>query len=252
MNDAGSTPGLPTAELRPGVFRPDWSVVKLDAARRTLQRRLGAHPAGVARWAGLEPQDDLAWRTVLGLFVEQGRAPQAHDVARVTTRTLEQALSSLRLLRARDLVVLDGSDTSVLAAYPFTSRETGHQVTINGRALHALCAIDALGAGAMSGADTTIASACPCCGEPIRVETRGNGRELRSVAPAAAVVWYTLVFDGCAAQSCCPSTLFFRDDAHLQRWLEAGRLRQRGDRLGMAEALEIGIALFAPLLARAA
>ena len=248
MNDADRLLNSLTAELRPGVFRPDWSVVTLDAARRALQRRLGARPAGVARWAGLEPQDDLVWRTIRGLFVERGRAPQAHDLARATARTPEQTLHSLRALRARDLVVLDDGGASVLAAYPFTSYDTGHQVTIRGHTLNALCAIDALGISAMCDADTTIMSACPCCGEPIRVETGGHGRELQSVAPAAAVVWYTLVFDGCAAQSCCPSTLFFRNDAHLRRWLDAGRSREEGDRLTVTEAFEIGVALFGPLL----
>ena len=72
--------------------------------------------------------------------------------------------------------------------------------------------------------------------------------ELEAVEPASTVVWYSLAFDGCVAQSCCPSTQFFCSDDHLTAWRAGNGARTTGDRLNMREALEIGIALFEPLL----
>jgi hypothetical protein len=118
--------------------------------------------------------------------------------------------------------------------------------------LHALCAIDALGVGAMCDAASTIASHCAWCRAPVRAETGSNGRQLQTATPASAVVWYTLVFDGCTAQSCCPSTVFFCDEGHLRQWLEASRSGHDGERLSAAEAFEIGVALFGSILREAA
>jgi len=251
MNASASTASL-TAELRPGVLRPDWSMITLPGARRTLQRRLEAQPDGLARWAGLDPEHDRALQAILGLFRDREGAPDVRVVARAVDRSLEETQRVLQALQARDLVVLDAATTAVVATYPFTSDRTGHQVTIGRRTRNALCAIDALGTGAMCGHDTVITSPCAWCQAPISVETRDNGRDLRSVTPVGSVVWYTLAFDGRVAQSCCPSTVFFCDDAHLDRWATASRSPRHGDRLTVAEAFEIGVALFGPLLRKMA
>jgi len=155
---------------------------------------------------------------------------------------------ALRALRVRDLVVLDESGVSILAAYPFAVYDTGHRVTVHGQTVNSLCAIDALGTGAMCGTEATIASACAHCGKAIRVATSGGGMLLAAVEPNTAIVWYTLAFEGCVAQSRCPSTVFFCSDDHLAAWRASKSAHILGDRLAMAEALEIGIALFGPLL----
>jgi len=246
MNAPASTASL-TAELRPGVLRPDWSMITQPGARRTLQRRLAAQPDGVARWAGLDPEHDRALQAVLGLFRDHGRVPDTTAVASVAGRSLEETQRALQALHARDLVVLDAAG-AVVAAYPFAADRTDHQVTFGRCTVNALCAIDALGAGAMCGVDTVVTSSCACCRTPVRIETGGNGLALRFVAPAHAVVLYTLTFDGRAAQSCCPSTVFFCSDAHLDQWANARHSPGQGDRLTVAEALEVGAALFGPLL----
>ena len=222
-------------------------MIRLPGARRTLLRRLAAQPAGVAQWAGLDPEHDHVWQTILGLFRDQEGAPAVATVALAAGRSMEQTERALRVLQDRDLVVLDAAGV-ILAAYPFTRYWTGHRVMIGSQAVNALCAIDALGVGALCGRDTIITSSCAWCHTPIRIETDGGGLALRSITPTHAVVWCTLVFNGRVAQSCCPSTVFFCGDAHLDRWANAGRSLGRGDRLTMAEAFEIGAALFAPLL----
>jgi hypothetical protein len=237
-----------SAELRAGVYRPDWSKITLPKAREVLQRRLAAHSSGVSDWAGLDEAEDKALTAILRYFADHGRGPSIEDVAETSGQPLDIVRRSLGTLRVRDLVVLDEAGSSILAAYPFADYATGHRVTLRARTANSLCAIDALGRGAMCETDTTINSACAHCGKPIQIATSNSGMALAAVEPAAAVVWSTLTFGGCVAQSRCPSTVFFCHDDHLKAWRANEGAQIAGDRLTAGEALEIGIALFGPLL----
>lgn len=233
------------AEIRPGVFRPDWSVVTLPAAGRALRRRTVTADV-VGLWTGLRPAADKVWRTTVRLFAELGRAPSLKEIAQIAELAPEIILPTLRALRDRDLLVMD--DDVLTAAYPFTSRRMTHQVTIEGRQLNALCAIDALGAGAMLESDAFVASACRHCGVSIKLRTEREGTTLGSVEPAKTVVWYAIKFDGCAARSSCPATVFFCGDDCLNSWLAKARSRENGERLSASEAFQAGVALFGPIL----
>jgi hypothetical protein len=237
-----------SAELRAGVHRPDWSKITFPKAREVLQRRLAAHPSGVSGWAGLDEAEDKALTAVLRYFANHGRGPSIEDVAGTSGQPLDTLRGALGTLRVRDLVVLDQSGASIRAAYPFAAYATGHRATFRSQTVDSLCAIDALGAGAMCGTETTIASACAHCGRPIHVATSGSGMLLAAVEPRTAIVWYTLAFEGCVAQCRCPSTVFFCNDDHLATWRGNKSTHAAGDRLTVEEALEIGIALFEPLL----
>ena len=161
---------------------------------------------------------------------------------------------SPRSCRARDLIVLDESGTAVTATYPFCAWETGHRVQLAGRAsVHSLCAIDALGAGAMLGCDTAIESSCRGCGAPVRIATRDRGHALGPVAPGGAVVWSGIKYaGGCAATSGCTAKAFFCSDEHLAAWRERTEPHGAGFRLPMEAALQTGKGLFVPMLADAA
>lgn len=237
------------AEIRPGVFRPDWTAVTSGAARRALSGRMAARAGLADRWCrALEADEDLVWRSVLRLYGENGRAPGADEIAPATAIPLGRVSVLLGKLQGFDLVGL-GPGTDVLRyAYPFTEAETGHRVQLNGHSLHALCAIDALGVGAMYRTDVSVASRCRYCGDIINLETAGSGQALHSVAPAGAVVWYDFAYQGSASASCCPAIAFFCTDAHLRRWLDAQAPRRDGVRLAMNEALQLGRAIFGPVL----
>ena len=133
-------------------------------------------------------------------------------------------------------------------AYPFTETAGDHRVELNGHLLNALCAIDALGVGAMYRMDVSVVSCCRSCGEAIKAVTADAGRALLSLAPAEAVVWYDFAYQGSASASCCPSIAFFCGDEHLRRWLDAQTPRREGVRLDINEALELGCAIFGPVL----
>jgi hypothetical protein len=134
-------------------------------------------------------------------------------------------------------------------AYPFTTQATEHRVTLHGHTLHALCAIDALGVGGMFQTDVTIASSCRLCQTPINIGTASAGHLVGAAQPGDIMVWYDLVYDHTAAKSCCPSIAFFCSDNHLQQWLALTIPPRAGSRLTLAEAMEVGRAIFEPVLA---
>lgn len=232
--------------LRPGVVVPDWSLVVDDAARRALAAICDA--VGMARkWSGATDVEDRVWRAVLELYPRLGRAPSAAQLAAATGLPPGAVATALGGLRARDLVVLDGGG-AIVGAYPFTERPTGHRVRLRGRVLTAMCAIDALGIGAMYGTDASIESSCRQCGAAFRATTRGDGTRLGRVSPRTAVVWSGIQYaDGCSATSLCTVLAFFCSDEHLAAWRGTADGGGTGFRLSIAEALQVGKAIFAPM-----
>lgn len=249
-----SCPAVPDSatEIRPGVFRPDWAAIGKPAARRALAGRIAARAGLLDRWSGkLDADQDLIWRATLRLYADFGCAPQIADIAARTGLPADKVSVLLVELEARDLVGLDHESGQVRLACPFTESKTEHQVELNGRTLHALCAIDALGVAAMYCADTAVQSHCRHCGRAVRIGTTEAGHALATVDPSGSVVWYDFAYDGSAATSCCPSIVFFCSDNHLEQWQRAQAGPRAGVRLAMDEALEVGRAIFGPVLMEA-
>jgi alkylmercury lyase len=239
----------PAIEIRPGVFRPDWSAVVTTRAREALAGRITARAGLLDKWAvRLGSAEDLLWRTILRLYVDLGRPPALVEIAASAGIDTDVVAVLLGVLRSRDLIGLDPHGGGIGLAYPFTQAATGHSVELKGRTLHALCAIDALGVGAMYETDVTVSSSCRHCGSLIRVKTTREGRQLEDVVPSKAVVWYDFAYDGSAAASCCPAITFFCSGEHLDQWRRDQRTQRVGIDLAMAEALEVGRAIFGPVL----
>jgi alkylmercury lyase len=237
-------------EIRPGVFRPDWSAVVTRRASEALAGRMTARAGLLDQWAvRLGTSEDLLWRTILQLYVDLGRPPELVEIVAVTGIDTDVATGLLDVLRSRDLIGLDPHGEGIRLAYPFTQAATGHSVEVKGRTLQALCAIDALGVGSMYGTDVTIASTCHHCGSMIRARTADKGKSLQEVVPARAVVWYDFAYAGSAASSCCPAITFFCSGEHLEQWRHDQKTQHAGVDLTMAEALEVGRAIFGPVLA---
>jgi hypothetical protein len=94
-----------------------------------------------------------------------------------------------------------------------------------------------------------IRSACRQCRRTLAIHTPSRGRELEEVEPGAIVVWSGRRYaSGCAASSLCTLQAFFCDDDHLAAWCASGPVgADDGIRLCLAEALEVGRAIFAPM-----
>lgn len=241
-----------TVALRPDLALPDWSLLTDRAGREALAAAMTV--AGRReRWAGLDAAEDAVRRTVLLGFAAFGAPPLVMEIAASTGLDAGAVHAALARLAGRDIVVLN-AEGRIAAAYPFNAEPTPHRVTLArfGTTVHALCAIDALGIGGMLGADTLIESRCAKSGAAVTVRTQDHGRVLAELAPAGAVVWYGVAYaGGCAARSGCALKLFFRDQAELASW-RARNSDHPGYCLSVPVALQLGLALFAPMLGRQA
>lgn len=237
---------LPSYTVRPGVTFPDWSAVTSPAVRDALLAMASNHVFDL--WSGYDSATDITRVALLQLYFEHGRAPTIGALAERTQLSEAAVLPLLEDLRRRDLLVLDSE--RIVGAYPFTDHDTGHRVTLDQRVLNAMCAVDALGIGAMTDRDATIASHCHHCGAPIRIATRDQGRALALVEPRTAVMWQSVRYEGaCAANSLCATTAFFCSDDDLSAWRREQAAHEAGFRLSIEEGLEAGRALFGPSLA---
>ena len=243
-----ATVDRPGVRLRPGVEYPDWSVVTSDAVVEALTAFFDAFDL-VRRWSAIGEVEDRLRRVILEHYGATGGPPSARQMSSASGLAPDALGGVLAGLEARDMVLLDDGG-GVAGAYPFIEADTAHRVTLGGHTINTMCAIDALGVGAMYDRDVAIASRCLECGGPVRIETRERGAALKGYTPARTVVWLgTGYAGGCAAKSACKTMAFFCSDDHLASWREDGG--GEGFRLSIDEGLQAGRALFQPLLAPA-
>jgi alkylmercury lyase-like protein len=197
------------------------------------------------RWDDLPPAYCRLHRAILRGYLDTGNAPSRQNLA---GRFGEKLGAGLADLVERDLIVLDGDE--VTGAYPFTSRPSAHSVKISGCEIAAMCAIDALGAGAMARRDAQVRSRCAWCDTSVEIGISGHGLAIGRVQPASALVWSGVAtVSGCAADTQCRSMLFFCKRSHLEAWRTANALDGEGYQLTPAQALQMGAAIFRPFLA---
>jgi hypothetical protein len=204
----------------------------------------------LVNWRGLTAEEDSVRVTLLQMYAEHGRAPSVADLARQVEMNVPELETLLAGLQARDVIVRDKDSGAILGAYPFTEGQTGYQVDLGAQTLRAMCAIDALGIGAMFDRDVRIRSSCSMCGTSIEIATLNRGRELGYWTPETAIVWSGIRYEGCAANSLCKVLAFFCSDIHLESWRRAQSDDAPGFRLSMEEGLEAGRALFEDSLKR--
>ncbi len=239
--------GLPSYSIRPGIAFPDWSVVRSPVAREALLAIFEVFDMDRC-WGGYTEAEDAVRTAILLHYCKNGKPPAVADLMSSCGMDEAQVMTSLRNLKGRDLVVLDDARGQVTGAYPFTDRETGHRVRLGDTEVNAMCAVDALGAGAMYGSDTEIDSSCRLCGAPIHVATHRAGRAIRQVSPPETVVWTGIQYGGQAATSLCTVIAFFCSEDHLNGW-RGNNSEERGFRMSLDEGMETGMAIFMPFLA---
>ncbi len=235
----------------PDRARPDEIVAWFDLAVVSDPLVVNALGTLLTDWRMRKRWDDLPsnfrhlHRVILQGYLDTGHAPSRETLGQGFKEVVGPALDDLV---ARDLILLDGGE--VAGAYPFTSRTSRHSVEIQGRKIAAMCAIDALGAGAMAGQDANVRSRCACCDAPIEIDVTGLGLAIGRVQPAGALVWAGVEpVSGCAADTQCRTMLLFCDQAHLEAWRSANAPDGEGWRLTPAQALQLGAAIFRPFLA---
>jgi alkylmercury lyase len=189
-------------------------------------------------------------RAVLRRFLATGTPPTARWLRQAA---VDQGLDAAALdeLAAADTVHV--ANGVVAVAYPFSGTPTPHRVELDGLpAVHAMCAIDALGLPAMAGRDARITSADPHDGTPIIVTAR---RGAWTWVPPSAVVVAGRATDygtGCGSfEAMCPHTAFHASPESALAWL-AGHGTLDAEILDQGTAVECGRLNFGTLLGGAA
>ncbi|MFP5116098.1 alkylmercury lyase family protein [Bacillaceae bacterium C204] len=171
--------------------------------------------------------------------------------------------SALRRLRELDLIHWDQNSGNVTVAYPFSGVPTPHRVTLAGMSpAYSMCAIDALGIPSMF-TDAVIESECAFCGEKITINVKNN---LPVAIPDTVAVGLGTMdatdTNACCdsfcgpneptpvATSCCPAIQFYCSEEHWQKANEKNSTTTK-HKLTLAEAFEVGAAIFGGTLSKA-
>ena len=120
-------------------------------------------------------EHDIAVRNLTyRLFVEQGRAPSASEIAAAADITLADAEATWQRLHDAHAIVLQPDSVKLRMANPFSAIPTAYRVHAAGQSWYANCAWDAFGICAALKSDGLIETNCPECGEKIDCEVRGQ------------------------------------------------------------------------------
>ncbi len=150
----------------------------------------------------------------------------------------------LNKLDQLDVIHLNKTKTCIIAAYPFSSSQTSHIITMKKegfKKMYAMCAVDALGISFMFNCDVSINSKCFHCNDSIKIEIEDN--IITNIVPITTMVWCDLEYSCCAATSLCKNINFFSSKDHFTNWQNA-RAKRRGHLLEIDEALYVGKLFF--------
>lgn len=230
--EAAATAALLSSVLNPGVLSSQSSRSAFEAILR--QGFEGKHSQPLTG-----PQS-IVLSHVLEFYSAFGRAPAPTELASSSGLSVPDLQRSIAELIEMDFLVVDET-RRLCGAYPFTDHHTPHRVifTGTGSTVYAMCAVDALGAGAMVDQDIEIHSSCAVCQSPVMALTTDSGKKLAVVYPPATVVRVgETPACSCAAETLCPAIEFVCCKADGTAQMD------RGLTVSVANALEVGRALF--------
>ena len=211
---------------------------------KTAVDRLSAQLPLKVRQDRLSPALKTLHKYVLYSLVQQGRPPSPEELAQQLGK--ENIKDGLQQLASDDLIVLDAAGKNPLGAYPVTMEQTPHKISVNGHAIHAMCALDAVSVAPLFDAAVLIESACHVSQTPISINIQGS--EILQVSPSAEVIvgirWQqpTTV----AAHSMCTEMVFLKDRRTAQEWQDDDS--ENISLFTLPEAVEFGKGFFLPLL----
>jgi Alkylmercury lyase len=167
--------------------------------------------------ARLSPEGRRFHRLILEQFAA-ARTPSG-EATRAAARELGlEPERAYAVLAREDLVHADERGRPVVA-YPFSARDRGHRVLIDGSGeVQAMCAVDALGIPAMLGAAVDVRSRDPLSGGEVRVQL-GPGESVGWHPDGAVVLAGSACGDGPSVHGCCDVLNFFETAENAERYL---------------------------------
>lgn len=175
---------------------------------------------------------------VYATFADEGRAPSAAELARLTATSVDATLTGLRALHDAHALVLTPDGDAIRMAHPFSAAPMGFVVTpLDGhddRRWWGGCAWDSFGIGAALSLDVRVDTNCPWCGDALRYQagpTIAPPAPLVVRFPRPAAQWWDDVVDTCT------SIRTFCSLDHAEQW-ERARGTARGESY-LAEAATV-------------
>ena len=200
---------------------------------------------GRARGSQLEDGERDLYLWILRHFAS-GAAPSSEAVAVAAAENRLDADVSLRHMVDVDLIQLS-DDGRIDSAYPFSAGPTNHSVVLNdGTAVHAMCAVDALGIPVMLQRSGAIHTGDPVSGAAIRVQVDAAGAALAE-PPTVVVVCAVAAGPGPLSSLCCPLVNTFTSPATAEQFLRA-HPGLSGSILSLSDAVACGSAVFGGVL----
>ncbi len=188
----------------------------------------------------LSNEDAGLYCKLLNSYVQQGRTLTRDEVAGLVSDA-DQALANIVESK---LIVLD-ADGNPAGAYPFTSEEREHKVTINGVTAHCMCALDALSVSNMFNEPTVIDSECRVTKAPIHLEQNGTSFSDGTLDAWFGINWGAAASDTVCAASLCMEMMFLANETVAREWLaESPETREIFD---LSSAVEFAAGFFVPL-----
>jgi hypothetical protein len=200
---------------------------------------------GRRRLSGLtQPERDL-YRWILKRFA--AAVPPSGEATRATASELGLDQDEALAVLARDDLVHTDRDGRPVVAYPFSARERGHRVVIDGiHEVEAMCAIDALGIAPMLGLPIEVRSRDPISGGEVHVQLHPG--EQAGWRPADAVVLAgSVCCEGPSFGGCCDVLNFFETTENAKRYLRE-HPEINGAPITIPEAAEAGRVVFGDVL----
>ena len=196
-----------------------------------------------ARQDHLSPANKKLYQVILHSLATRGTPPGLDEMAEIVgTNEVSAAMLSLG---KQDLIVLNGSATEVVGAYPLTTEVTPHRLHIGAHSLYAMCALDAVSVAPMFATEVRIDAHCHVTGHAVHIHMRGP--EVTASNPAEVMIgirWQKPC--GVAAHSMCTEMVFLKDSKTARQW--QGDDLENISLFTLAEAIEFGRAFFMPLL----
>ncbi len=192
---------------------------------------------------GLQALNDedasLYWK-LLNSYAEQGHTLRRDEIAALVADTD----CSLANLVQSKLIVLD-DEGNPAGAYPFTSQEREHKVTINGVTAHCMCALDALAVSPMFATPTEINSICRVTDAPIHIAQNGTEFTAGNLDAWFGINWGAAADDAVCAESLCLEMMFLANETVATEWLQQSSATR--EVFSLASAVEFAAAFFVPL-----
>ena len=198
-----------------------------------------------ARQQQLDAELQQLHLAILNSFVEQGRPlPITEAASYLSQHSVEQAF---QILARNDLIVLDVEQQMIMGAYPLTYEVTPHVIEVNGHAINAMCALDALSVAPMFGVETGIKSSCAISGTPVSIHMQGE-QVVTAVEEGdnlyVGIRWQQPC--GAAAHSLCRDMVFLLGEEAAEKWQQRSEIE--GSVFDLPTAVAIGSVFFRPLM----